>query len=58
MLKKITFVLIVIKILQNTAEIVNDDDNDALENFDGKSFIDFGPTLAKSSEYFAIHTNI
>ena len=54
MLIKFTFVLIVLKILQNTAEVVDDDDNDALEKLDESSFIDFGPLLSKSSKYLTI----
>ncbi|KAL7028164.1 hypothetical protein ACKWTF_005742 [Chironomus riparius] len=49
MLIKFTFVLIVLKILQNKAEVVDDDENDALEKIDESSFIDFGPLLSKSS---------
>ena len=54
MLIKFTFLLIVFKIIQVTTEVVDEDDNDALEKLDETSFIDFGPSLSKSSKHLAI----
>ncbi|XP_070506800.1 glucose dehydrogenase [FAD, quinone]-like [Chironomus tepperi] len=48
MLIKLTFLVIVLNILQNTAEIVNEYDNDELNKLDETSFVDFGPSLSKS----------
>jgi hypothetical protein len=54
MLIKFTFLLIVLDILQITAEFVDVDDNDAIDKFDDTSFVDFNPSLSKSSKCWVI----
>lgn len=51
---KFIFLLIMLKILQITAQIVNEDGNETLDKFDETSFFDFSPSLSKSSKYLAI----